>query len=129
MRPNSHGALQGAHCLVADEAKRFGLVGQSRAHLELLDKIVRVAGINVEILITGPTGVGKELYARYLHERSARSAKPFVPVNCANVQDHLFENELFGHQAGAFTGAQQASEGLVAAAEGGTLLLDEVQNL
>jgi two-component system, NtrC family, response regulator GlrR len=125
--PKNH--LAGPHLLIAEEAKRFGLVGQSQAHLELLDKIVKIAGINVEILITGPTGIGKELYARYLHERSTRRAKAFVPINCANVQDHLFENELFGHQAGAFTGAQQPAEGLVAAAEGGTLFLDEVQNL
>ncbi len=129
MTPNSHGTFQGPHCLVAEEAKRFGLVGQSRAHLELLDTIAKVAGINVEILIVGPTGVGKELYARYIHERSTRRARTFVPVNCGAVPDHLFENELFGHQAGAFTGAQQSSEGLVAAAEGGTLFLDEVHTL
>ena len=72
MTPNLHETGAPIPGCVAEEAKRFGLVGQSRAHLDLLDRIAKVAGINVEILIDGPTGVGKELYARYIHERSAR---------------------------------------------------------
>jgi DNA-binding NtrC family response regulator len=88
-----------------------------------------VAGTDVEVLITGPTGVGKELYARFVHQQSPRANSAFVPVNCGALPDSLFENELFGHVAGAFTGAQPQTQGLVAAAEAGTLFLDEVDSL
>jgi DNA-binding NtrC family response regulator len=81
------------------------------------------------VLITGPSGVGKELYARYLHQRSERFAAPFVAVNCGGLSGELLENELFGHVAGAFTGARDQREGLVAAAQGGTLFFDEVDTL
>src|SRR5438067_2259938 len=112
--------------LPAEVARRIGLVGQSHAHRQLLITLEKAANTNVEVLISGPTGVGKELYARYLHECSYRSKEAFVPVNCGALPDGLFENEMFGHQAGAFTGAQRHAEGLVGAAEGGTLFLDEV---
>jgi DNA-binding NtrC family response regulator len=105
------------------------LVGVSRAHCELLETLRRVAPADVEVLITGPTGVGKELYARYVHEHSPRRAAGFVAVNCAVLTDELFENELFGHVGGAFTGARRERDGLVAAAQGGTLFLDEVDAL
>jgi DNA-binding NtrC family response regulator len=98
-------------------------------HRELLALIDRVARNNVEILFTGETGVGKEQYARYAHERSPRSTKPFVPVNCGSIPADLFENELFGHIGGAFTGARPSAQGLVASAEGGTLFFDEVDAL
>jgi DNA-binding NtrC family response regulator len=91
--------------------------------------LTKFALTDAEILITGPTGVGKEQYAQYTHRQSARAKSAFVPINCGAVPDTLLENELFGHVGGAFTGAQPNSQGLVAAAEGGTLFLDEVDTL
>ena len=105
------------------------LVGASAAHKELLAKIDKVAPTDAEVLISGPTGVGKEIYATYLHRQSARAAAPFVPVNCGGLPIDLIENELFGHVGGAFTGAKSQSMGLVAAADGGTLFLDEIDSL
>jgi len=105
------------------------LVGNSSAHAELLSKLERVAKTDAEVLISGPSGVGKELYARRLHGLSRRSERAFVPVNCGALNADLLENEMFGHVAGAFTGARPVSEGLVAGAEGGTLFLDEVDSL
>ncbi len=101
----------------------------SGVHRELLGLIDRVAKNPIELLFTGETGVGKEQYARYAHERSPRCARPFVPVNCGSIPTDLFENELFGHVGGAFTGARPSAVGLVAAAEGGTLFFDEVDAL
>ena len=103
--------------------------GESRAHKELVARIRRIASVNAEVLITGPTGVGKELYARAIHAASPRAERSFVPVNCGALPAELIENELFGHVAGAFTGARLRSDGLVAAAEGGTLFLDEIDGL
>ena len=104
-------------------------IGQSTAHRRVLDLISKIAGTDVEILITGETGVGKERYARYAHQCSPRAGKKFVAVNCGGLPSELFENELFGHIGGAFTGARQKSEGLVAEAENGTLFIDEVDSL
>lgn len=105
------------------------LVGASAAHKQLLAMLDKVAPTDAEVLICGPTGVGKELYASYLHRQSARAAAPFVPVNCGGLPVDLIENELFGHVGGAFTGAKSQSSGLVAAADGGTLFLDEIDSL
>jgi DNA-binding NtrC family response regulator len=104
-------------------------VGESAAHRRLLSALERVAGTDAEILITGESGVGKELYARHAHEHSRRAARPFVAVNCGSIPGELLENELFGHVGGAFTGASSRADGLVGQAEGGTLLLDEVDAL
>ena len=105
------------------------LLGQSSAHRELLERLTKVASTNVEVLISGPTGVGKELYAKFVHRNSARADAPFVAVNCGALPNDLFENELFGHASGAFTGARLQSDGLVIEAEYGTLFLDEVDSL
>jgi two-component system, NtrC family, response regulator GlrR len=106
----------------------FTLIGRSSAHRELLEKIAKIAPTDVEVLISGPSGVGKELYARYIHQCNARRGA-FVPVNCGALPTELFENEFFGHVGGAFTGARAHSEGLVAEAEQGTLFLDEIDSL
>lgn len=105
------------------------LIGQSLAHRSLLEKIARIAPTDAEVLISGPSGVGKELYARHIHHCSNRSRFPFMPINCGALPTELFENEFFGHVGGAFTGARPHSEGLVAAAENGTLFLDEIDSL
>jgi DNA-binding NtrC family response regulator len=105
------------------------LFGCSEAHFHLLNRLAKVAQTDAEILISGPSGVGKELYARYAHKSSPRSKAPFVPINCAVLPPELIENELFGHIGGAFTGARRHSDGLVSVAEGGTLFFDEVDSL
>src|SRR4051794_26847761 len=93
------------------------IVGRNPRHLALLDVLAKVAPSDVEVLISGQSGVGKELYARYLHERSRRCERSFVAVNCGAFAADLFENELFGHIGGAFTGATSQHAGLVASAE------------
>ncbi|HKX29011.1 MAG TPA: sigma-54 dependent transcriptional regulator [Blastocatellia bacterium] len=105
------------------------LIGCSHQHQQILDRLSKMSLTDAEILISGPSGVGKEMYAQYAHQCSPRRHAPFVPVNCGALPPELFENEFFGHVAGAFTGASKYSEGLIAAAEGGTLFLDEVDSL
>jgi DNA-binding NtrC family response regulator len=104
-------------------------IGVSEAHRHLLGLIERVAQNDVELLLSGETGVGKEHYARYAHGCSPRREGPFVAVNCGSIPAELFENELFGHVGGAFTGARAKATGLVDAAAGGTLFFDEVDAL
>ena len=107
------------------------IVGRSRAIERVLDQIRRVASTpRTTVLVTGESGVGKELVARAVHENSARSEGPFVALNCAALAENLLEAELFGYEPGAFSGAHpKGREGLIAAAEGGTLFLDEIGEL
>jgi DNA-binding NtrC family response regulator len=105
------------------------LVGQSPAFLAVINKTAALARSDATVLVSGETGSGKELVARAIHYQGARRSKPFIPVNCGALPDHLFENELFGHNKGAFTDASSAEQGLIAEAEGGTLFLDEVDTL
>ncbi|HEX7581294.1 MAG TPA: sigma-54 dependent transcriptional regulator, partial [Thermoanaerobaculia bacterium] len=102
------------------------LVGESAAIRRVRDLISRVGPTNATALITGETGVGKELVARALHEASPRALHSFVAVNCAAFTETLLESELFGHERGAFTGADRSRQGLFEAAHRGTLFLDEV---
>ncbi|WP_176064503.1 sigma-54 interaction domain-containing protein [Anaeromyxobacter diazotrophicus] len=97
--------------------------------LDLVRTCARIAMSDATVLITGETGVGKEVFARLVHERSARAARPIVAVNCGAIPEALLESELFGHVKGAFTGAVSARRGRLAAAEGGTLFLDEIGEL
>jgi DNA-binding NtrC family response regulator len=94
--------------------------------LEVYKAIGRVAASNVPVLITGPSGAGKELVARAVHAHSQRAEQPFTPVNCGSLTETLLESELFGHEKGAFTGADRMHQGLVEATHGGTLFLDEI---
>jgi two-component system, NtrC family, response regulator HydG len=102
------------------------LIGSSPPMLRAKELIARAASAAGTVLITGETGTGKELVARAIHAGGARSAKPFVALNCAALTESLLENELFGHVRGAFTGAAAAREGLIEHANGGTLFLDEI---
>jgi transcriptional regulator with PAS, ATPase and Fis domain len=105
------------------------LVGESGSFLSVLEKIPLVARCDASVLVSGETGTGKELVARAVHYLSPRAKKPFIPVNCGAIPTELVENELFGHQRSAYTGAVTAQAGLIEEAEGGTLLLDEVDCL
>lgn len=102
------------------------IVGTSRALAAVLDQADAVANTEATVLILGETGVGKELIARRIHDRSAHQAGPLVTVNCASIPHDLFESEMFGHVRGAFTGANRDRVGRIESAAGGTLLLDEV---
>jgi DNA-binding NtrC family response regulator len=114
----------------ASEPLHFGaLVGQNESFVRAIKNIPPLAQSDATVLICGETGTGKELFARAIHYHSIRRQKPFIPVNSAALPDHLFENELFGHAKGAFTDATSSEKGLIAEAEGGTLLLDEVDTL
>lgn len=95
----------------------------------LLDLAMRVARTDVTVFINGPTGSGKEVLARAVHAASRRADKPFVAINCAAIPENMLEAILFGHEKGAFTGAATANRGVLRAAEGGTLLLDEVSEM
>ena len=105
------------------------VIGQSPAFLQVIRKVGLLAQSKAPVMISGETGSGKELLARAVHYQSTRKAKPFIPVNCGALPDDLFENELFGHAKGAYTGASSDEKGLIAEAEAGTLLLDEVDAL
>ncbi|MFG1690644.1 sigma-54 interaction domain-containing protein [Gemmatimonadota bacterium] len=102
------------------------LLGTSPAMARVRDFARRAAEVEVSVLLLGETGAGKSLLARIIHGAGARSRRRFLVVNCAGVPDGLFESEFFGHQRGAFTGAQETRRGLFELAEGGTLFLDEV---
>ena len=108
---------------------RHGMVGSSPALGRVLDAIRRAAPTRARVLITGESGVGKELVARAIHASSRRAGKPFVKLNCAAIPDGLVESELFGHERGAFTGADRRRLGRFERADRGTLFLDEVGEL
>ena len=108
----------------------FGdIVGASLALRRALESIEQVAPTDATVLITGETGTGKELFARGVHERSARRGRPFVEINCAAIPETLLASELFGHERGAFTGADARRQGRFEQADGGTLFLDEIGEL
>jgi DNA-binding NtrC family response regulator len=105
------------------------ILGASDAVNVVRNAIADLAEANVDVLIWGETGTGKELVARNIHSHSERGLKPFVPVDCSSIPPELFESEFFGHERGAFTGANQRSLGLMEYADGGTLFLDEIGEL
>lgn len=109
--------------------KTYDIVGNSEAIKKVKDMIERVAPTDARVLITGDNGTGKELVARWLHEKSARASMPFVEVNCAAIPSELIESELFGHEKGAFTSAIKQRKGKFEQAHGGTLFLDEVGDM
>ena len=105
------------------------IVGEHPKVKQVLDVVARVADANATVLVRGESGTGKELVARALHERSHRSDAPIIAVNCAAIPEGLIESELFGHEKGAFTGADSARRGMVESADSGTLFLDEIGEL
>jgi DNA-binding NtrC family response regulator len=112
--------------------QKFGLkqmIGESPAFLSEIRKIPILAKSDAIVFITGETGTGKELCARAIHYLSPRSRGPFIPVNCGAIPLELVENELFGHEKGAFTGATESQSGLIEEAEGGTVFMDEIDCL
>ncbi|MBI5658790.1 MAG: sigma 54-interacting transcriptional regulator [Nitrosomonadales bacterium] len=112
---------------MAGQRMRLGnLVGHSRVMQSLFREILLAAASEANVLVTGESGVGKELVAQAIHDNSDRAKKPYLQVHCAALPEHLLEAELFGHSRGAFTGAATAREGRFEAADGGTLLLDEI---
>jgi DNA-binding NtrC family response regulator len=110
-------------------ANRSAIVGQGKAMQAIYKEVGRVAATPATVLIRGATGTGKELIARAIYQHSDRADKPFIAVNCAAIPDSLLESELFGHERGAFTGAQARRIGRFEQAQGGTLFLDEIGDL
>lgn len=105
------------------------MIGQSKIMVALRQQILQLCQTPVDIVINGATGTGKEMVARCLHDFSARSEQPFVAVNCGAIPENLFESELFGHEKGAFTGAQERRIGKIEHAQKGTLFLDEIESM
>lgn len=105
------------------------LIGESAPMQELKRKIAKIGPVKTTVLLTGESGTGKEVVARALHELSPRKDRAFIAVNCGAIPESLIESELFGHVKGAFTGATRSAKGLIAEADGGTLLLDEIAEL
>ncbi|BBO84782.1 hypothetical protein DSCO28_53480 [Desulfosarcina ovata subsp. sediminis] len=109
--------------------KRQHIIGESESILMCLEDIAKSAATDISVLITGETGTGKELFARAIHQNSHRSEKEFVIVDCGALPETLVESILFGHEKGAFTGADNRKEGIIAQADGGTLFFDEIGEL
>ncbi|MEW6131745.1 MAG: sigma 54-interacting transcriptional regulator [Pseudomonadota bacterium] len=111
------------------DCKDMRMIGHSPAFLACMDNLARVAESEASVLLFGESGVGKELAARFVHDRSSRASGPFIAINCAAVPENMFENELFGHERGAFTGSTGQKKGLYELADGGTLFLDEISEI
>jgi len=124
--PASEATLAALVACLAGEGAPIAADPESLSVLALAE---RLAASEIPVLINGPTGTGKEVLSRFIHDRSPRAAGPFVAVNCAAMPETMLEAMLFGHQKGAFTGATNASEGFFRAADGGTLLLDEIAEM
>jgi two-component system, NtrC family, response regulator AtoC len=128
-RERLRGEVESLRAVLGSRAASPDIVAESGAMRDALDVIARVAPHRTTVLLTGPSGTGKEVLARELHRLSPRAAGPFVAVNCAAIPEALLESELFGHVRGSFTGAVRDHGGLFEQASGGTLLLDEIGDL
>jgi len=104
------------------------VIGETPIMAQVMREAERAAAASVSVLITGETGTGKEVLARTIHSLGPRADKPFIPINCAALPETMIESELFGHEAGAFTGAQKKKPGLIEIADGGILFLDEISS-
>ncbi|MBU0581331.1 MAG: sigma-54 dependent transcriptional regulator [Candidatus Margulisbacteria bacterium] len=108
---------------------KYGIIGKSVLLKNIYNKIDKLAKNEATVIITGPTGSGKELVAQAIHQQSKRRCKPFVALNCGGIPNDLFESELFGYEKGAFTSAWDSKPGKFELAQGGTIFLDEIGNL
>ena len=115
--------------LLPAEKEEIGIIGESIAIRKIVDVIAQVAPTDLTILITGESGVGKEVIAKAVHAASKRNKKPFIAVNCGAIPEGLIESELFGHEKGSFTGAVEQRKGYFEIADGGTIFLDEIGEL
>ncbi len=122
-------ALRVSGSVDIDEGWAAEIITRNQAMKEILNQAKMVAATDARVLINGESGTGKELLARAIHNASPRADKPFVAINCSAMAENLLESELFGHEKGAFTGATRSHKGLFQAAEGGTLLLDEIGDM
>ncbi len=114
---------------VEEFQEKFGIIGTSTAIKEVVATVMQVAATDVTVLVSGESGVGKEVIARAIHGASKRAEKAIVAVNCGAIPEGILESELFGHQRGAFTGAVETRKGYFEIADGGTLLLDEIGDM
>jgi two-component system, response regulator FlrC len=124
--PTSEGTFAALVALLAGRSEPVAADPETLSILAMADRLART---DIPVLINGPTGTGKEVLSRFIHNRSDRHEKPFVAVNCAAIPETMMEAMLFGHQKGAFTGATGTAEGFFRAADGGTLLLDEIAEM
>ncbi|NPV86073.1 MAG: sigma-54-dependent Fis family transcriptional regulator [Anaerolineae bacterium] len=118
-----------AHLRQAQSQRTQFIVGASKAMELVVSQAQRAAAASVSVLITGETGTGKEVLANFIHRSGPRSAKPFIAINCAAIQNTMLESELFGYEAGAFTSAEKRKHGLMETADGGVLFLDEISSM
>ncbi|MCE1254171.1 MAG: sigma-54 dependent transcriptional regulator [Anaerolineae bacterium] len=117
-----------AHLRQSQQKTEF-IVGKTPGMQVLINQAERSASASVSVLITGETGTGKEVLANYIHRIGSRAGKPFIAINCAAIQNTMLESELFGYEAGAFTGAERRKHGLMEVADGGVLFLDEISSM
>ncbi|MGB5330921.1 MAG: sigma 54-interacting transcriptional regulator, partial [Woeseiaceae bacterium] len=122
-------ALKYSGSVEVEEGWSAEIITRNQAMKEIMQQAKMVAATDARVLITGESGTGKELLAQAIHRASDRKNKPFVAINCSAMAENLLESELFGHEKGAFTGATRSHEGLFQAAEGGTLMLDEIGDM
>ncbi len=122
-------ALKVSGTVDVEEGWASEIITRNAAMKEIMQQAKMVAATDARVLITGESGTGKELLAQAIHNASERRNKPFTAINCSAMAENLLESELFGHEKGAFTGATRSHEGLFQAAEGGTLLLDEIGDM
>jgi two-component system, NtrC family, response regulator AtoC len=117
------------HLRQAQQKNMDFVIGNSSNMQIILAQAKRAAAMSVSVLITGETGTGKEVLAKYIHQSGPRATKPFIAINCAAIQNTMLEAELFGYEAGAFTGAERKKHGLMEVADGGVLFLDEISSM
>ncbi len=118
-----------AHLRETQYQKTQFIVGNSPKMQSVINQAQRAAAASVSVLVTGETGTGKEVLAHFIHSNGPRASKPFIAINCAAIQNTMLESELFGYEAGAFTGADRRKHGLLEVADGGVLFLDEISSM
>jgi two-component system, NtrC family, response regulator AtoC len=121
--------IQDLKIIIEENYPFKNIIGTSKKMLEVFDFINKISKVNVNVLIEGQSGTGKELVAKAIHQNSDRKTKPFIAINCSAIPENLLESELFGHTKGAFTGATESQKGVFEQADTGTLFLDEIAEM